>query len=128
MNTTKQDLAVTIGLIADISRAFRFDAVKELVNGEPQFTCDLTDVRDPNVEVGRITEFYLTDRMNRSNGKCHIVLRREERPLGALHQLSIYDSCVNEASHQIITRAAYDMIRTLLLDIDLEVGLSWVGR
>jgi len=129
MNTTKQDLAVTIGLIADVSRAFRFDAVKELVDGEPQFTCELLENVDKTfVPFRRTLDFRFTDRKNRGIGNCHIRLVSEEGDYGNAFYMTICASPVNEVIHQRITRAAYEMVRTLLKDIDLEVGIIWIGR
>jgi hypothetical protein len=129
MNTLTQDLAVTIGLIAGISKAFRFEAVTQITEGEPQFTCDMTDNVDKTFVPHReCYDFYFTDRKNRDKGNLHIVLRTEEGEYGNRYYLSVYDNPVTEASHQYITYAAFNMVRVLLIDIAMEVSLSWVGR
>ena len=74
MNTSTQDLAVTIGLIAGISKAFRFEATypSAKVSTEadpyavPEFTCQLLEMVDTTFAPARESyDFYFTDRETR---------------------------------------------------------------
>ncbi|CAB4150302.1 hypothetical protein UFOVP569_14 [uncultured Caudovirales phage] len=137
MNTSTQDLAVTIGLIAGISKAFRFEATypSAKVSTEadpyavPEFTCQLLDMVDTTFAPARESyDFYFTDRENRDKGNLHIVLRSVESGIGRGYTLTVYDNPVTQSSHQAIEYVAFIMVRALLKDIEANVSMSWAGR